>query len=97
MCLCSQKGQSLDKPPGVFDSPEELLTYEKMWHRDLYDCSMRGIKDRVCENYIKMGYIIYVVFCTLRVCYTYILMYICTHVLYCMYVQCVYFYILHLL
>ena len=90
MCLYSQKGQSLDKPPGVFNSPEELLTYEKMWHRDLYDCSMRGIKDRVCGNYTMIEYIIYVVFCTLCVYYTYVHTYVhmytcCTVCMYSVY------------
>ena len=88
MRLCSQKGQSLEKPPGVFDSPEELRTYEKMWHRDVYDCSMRGIKDRVCGDYTKIEYIIDVVFCTLCVYYTYST-YLCTYVrMYCMYIRC---------
>ena len=83
MRLCSQKGQSLDKPPGVFDSPEELRTYEKMWHRDVYDCSMRGIKDRVCGDYTKIEYIIDIVSYTLCVYYTYST-YLCTYVhMYC--------------
>ena len=42
--------QSGWKPPGVFKSPNDVRDYERVWHMEIYDTSMNGLKEKVCSS-----------------------------------------------
>jgi hypothetical protein len=50
MLALFKKGQSVNKPPGVFHSQEDVFQYERMWHKDIYQSTMCGYRDQMLKR-----------------------------------------------